>query len=93
MMRKATNREELAEVSLGIANEALNALDMAIRSQDCSIRDLNSIVSTCSKIYREIRTEVQAEAKKLADVEEDQKEQEFGDAISQLLVEISETGK
>jgi hypothetical protein len=95
--KKATNREELAEMSLDTANEALLCLNQAIKSDELPIRDLNSIVATCSKIYREIRNEIAAEEKRnlaeqKAEVEE-QKEEMFGETMKNLLQDINSAGK
>jgi hypothetical protein len=92
-MIKPQNKEELASTALEVATEALNALDMSIKSQDCSIRDLNSILSTCSKVYREIKNDIAAE-QKAAQVEEEENEEEvLGQTIQKLLSDVNQAGK
>jgi regulator of protease activity HflC (stomatin/prohibitin superfamily) len=92
-MIKPQNKEELASTALEVATEALNALDMSIKSQDCSIRDLNSILSTCSKVYREIKNDIAAEQKATQVEEEENKEEVLGQTIQKLLSDVNQAGK
>ncbi|ATW62786.1 hypothetical protein SCBWM1_gp102 [Synechococcus phage S-CBWM1] len=87
-MKRPSNKQELADVSLEIASDALHSLHMAIKTGECSVRDLNTIAANCAKIHRDAMADIAAEAKGKEDEERDPEKSSFNKAVESLLNEV-----
>ena len=95
-MKKATNRQELADTTLSIASEAIHALNYAIQGGELGVRDLNAIATSMGKLHRDLVSDLRAEQKEmLEDKSEDSQEEEahkFGSTIANLLDNVKQAG-
>jgi hypothetical protein len=87
--KKLANKQDLADQALYVAGEALSVMRSAIDAEDCSLRDLNTILATCSKVYREVMNDIAKEMEAEASEKESSKEEVFGNTINALLEKVS----
>lgn len=95
-MKKATNRQELADTTLNIASEAIHALDYAIKQGELSVRDLNAIATSMGKLHRDLVSDLKAEEKEAVQEKTEGSEgaeaKKFGATIENLLKGVKEAG-
>lgn len=95
-MKKATNRQELADTTLHIASEAIHALEYFIKQGDLTVRDLNAIATSMGKLHRDLVSDLKAEEKEAiqekAEDSEGAEAKKFGATIENLLKGVKEAG-